>query len=671
MCSTSQVTSQKMENYSSLIFKKIIYVDDDNIYGPWNGTEEHPYRYIRDGIINSTNGDFVFVYNGIYNETIKINKSISLVGENKNSTIIDGSYNQEIINLTKDNIKLINFTIRNSGGNPYNSAIRINSNNSLVKKCEIYRSKVGILLNNNIKNTIDNCTFYKNGQGILFDSSDSNFISGCVFTHNSIGVQFEKSKNNNISYCYTYENGISFYLNDSKEINIYQCNISDNSVNLGGVFIENSFDVTIGNSIIAHNGAGISLSSSSGISIFHCDIIKNTHFGIAMRSPSKNILVETCEIVKNYRYAIYIEKLNSCIIKNCNIYKNNLYDIYSRLVRCSARLNWWGSIFGPKYIESLYRGRITVFLSKIRCFPWYLRQIKDIGANWKGNEPYLKKINIGLQQKIFNFTGKDIDEDGLPDWWEEKWGYSPFIWDDHKHLDPDNDALNNFEECYTDKFGSNPFYKDIFLEIDWMESNHPDISNKPSENLTKEIVSIFKEHNIALHIDIGNLDGGQEIPICNSAFSYSKLQDLYWKYFLQNDLNNPRKGIFHYGIICNYCPDLNFPFFGWDQFDSFAISAKWLKESNPLTSMENLIGGALVHHLGHTLGLIADTYGGIDNTGSSQIFSIQWLKYRNYKSCMNYHYKYKILTFSDGTNGRGDFDDWKNLDFSFFKNTIF
>ncbi len=668
---TSQVTSQKIGNNLTLSYKNIIYVDDDNIYGPWNGTQEHPFRHITDGILNSTDGYLVFVYNGLYKEIIKINKSISLRGENKSLTIIDGSYNQEIINLTEDNIILMNFTIRNSGAYPYNSAIKVNSNNSFIQKCEIYRNKVGILLNKVKSNKIDNCTFYKNGQGILLNSSDNNLITGCVFSHNSIGIQSEKSKYNNISYCYTYENGISFYLNDSKEINIFHCNMSDNSVNLGGIFIENSLKITIDNSIINHNGAGISLSSSNEISILNCDIAQNTHFAISMRNPSKNIVVESCEIANNFRYGIYIEKLNSCTIKNNNIYNNELFAIYSRFTRFKARLNWWGSLLGPKYIESIYRGRITVFLGKIRCFPWFLKPIKNIGANWKENEPYLTRINPDFQDKIFNFTGKDVDDDGLPDWWEEKWGYSPFIWNDHKHLDPDNDALNNFEECYTDKYGSDPFYQDIFLEIDWMESNHPDISNKPSENLIEELVSIFRLHNIALHIDIGNLEGGEEIPICNSAFSYSKLQDLYWKYFLHNDLNNPRKGIFHYGLICNYCPDLNFPFFGWDQFDSFAISAKWLKDLNPLKSMDHLIGGALVHHLGHTLGLIVDKYGGIDNTGSSRIFTIQWLKYRNYESCMNYRYKYKKFSFSDGTNGRGDFDDWGNLDFSFFKNTTF
>jgi parallel beta-helix repeat protein len=369
------------------------------------------------------------------------------------------------------------------------------------------------------------------------------------------------------------------------------------------------------------------------------------------------------------RYGIYIEKSNSCIIKNNNIHNNLLFGIYSKSFKNNARFNWWGTIFGPSYTESIFRERTTVLIGKLRCIPWKLKPIKDIGTNWEDNEPYLNEINIIIESKVFNFTGKDVDNDGLPDWWEEKWGYSPFIWNDHEILDPDKDALNNFEECFTDEYGSNPFFKDIFIEIDWMESDHPDFSNKPSEEIVDEIVSIFLEHNIALHVDIGNLDGGEEVPICNSGFSYSKLQNLYWKYFLKNDINNPRKGIFHYGLICNYCPDLNFPFFGWDHFDSFAISARWLKDCNPFTSIDNLIGGALVHHLGHTLGLIADTYAGIDNIGSSRIFTIQWLRYRNYESVMNYRYKYKIFSFSDGGNGRGDFNDWYNIDFSFFKNT--
>ena len=125
---------------------------------------------------------------------------------------------------------------------------------------------------------------------------------------------------------------------------------------------------------------------------------------------------------------------------------------------------------------------------------------------------------------------------------------------------------------------------------------------------------IFAKHNITLHVDLGDLNGGEEIPYCQSIFSFAKLRDLYWDYFLHNNLSNPRKGIFHYGIICNYCPDLNFPFFGWDNFDSFAISSEWLKKIYPFLPRGQLIVGGVVHHLGHSLGLTPDLHGGIDIT---------------------------------------------------------
>ncbi len=204
-----------------------------------------------------------------------------------------------------------------------------------------------------------------------------------------------------------------------------------------------------------------------------------------------------------------------------------------------------------------------------------------------------------------------------------------------------------------------------------MES-HSNLSNKPPLDFLNQIIDVFNSHNITLHIDIGELGGGEEIPdvsICSN--SYSTILYIYWEYFLHENPLNPRKGIFHYGVICNYCPDVNFPFIGWDNLDSFAISIRWLHSIYPHIPRGKLIAGAIIHHLGHTLGLIADTYDGIDNLGTLQIFSIPWWNYINYKSCMNYFYKFKVLSFSDGTHGRGDFNDWENMDLKFFKNSDF
>lgn len=648
-----------------------IYVNDDNTIGPWNGTIKYPYRTIKDGISNATTDCLIFVFNGTYNESFNINKKVKILGENKTSTIIDGKYFGNIININTDNIKIENFTIRKTDGDVKNAAIFINSNYNLIKNCIIYQTRTGIYINNSNGNIIDNCTFHTNGQGIFTTSSQNNIISGCFFTHNSMGINTDNSQNNQIFRCYMNTNGIACNLNSSSNIEITHCNVSDNSANLGGIFVINCVNIIVENSIIKHNGAGISISSSKNIDIYNCELCFNTHFAVSMRPGSNDVMISKCNINNNLRYAIYIEEKNFCKINNNNIEKNLLFGIYSQGSICNAKYNWWGSAFGPSLTEFRKSSKISLSIGKINFVPWHFKSLENIGADWTSNEPYMifedyKKLDI----KII-LHGNDTDMDGVPDWWETKWGYNPLFFDDHKNIDEDKDGLNNFEECYTDSYGSNPYQKDVFLEIDWMDSGNPTKSNEPQQDLIDEIISFFNEQNIKLHIDMGQLGGGGEIPSCRGSFSFAKLSDLYWKYFLQNNLTNPRKNIFHYGIICNYCPDLNFPFFGWDSFDSFAISAEWLKKDNPFISREKLIVGAIVHHLGHTLGLIADTYNGIDNVGTLFKPSLQWWEYKNYKSCMNYNFKYKIFTYSDGSHGRGDFDDWSNIDYDFFKNTDF
>ena len=83
----------------------ILYVDDDG------GAD---YTRIQDAIDNASDGDTIFVYNGVYHEFIRINKSsIQLKGESKHSTIIDGSGSDRIIFITSSWISISNFTITN------------------------------------------------------------------------------------------------------------------------------------------------------------------------------------------------------------------------------------------------------------------------------------------------------------------------------------------------------------------------------------------------------------------------------------------------------------------------------------------------------------------------------------------------------------------------------
>jgi parallel beta-helix repeat protein len=629
------------------------------------GSGPNNYTLIQDAINAANNQDIVFVFNGVYTENIFVNKSIQLKGENLTYTIIDGHYIDTILHIESDNVLVQNITIKNAGGNKQNYGIKINKNNTILNNVLIQTTRIGICLNNTVNTTVQNCTLYSNGDGILLSSSQYALIEDCCLYHNAIGIRIENSNNCVIQYCRAHTNGIACLTNSSSTIMIMKCNISDNSANLGGLFFITSDNITVTQCIIHHNGAGINVYSSESITISHCTFTRNTHFAISMRTASTKIFISFCEIRDNLRYGVYVEKKNQCILANNNIVNNLLFGLFSQATQCTARYNWWGSALGPSFTILRPVNKVMMVFGRIKSYPWLKESVEYCETNLT---LYNRCVEISNDWTL-RLPGNDTDRDGVPDWWEQTWGYNPNIWNDHRNLDPDNDALNNIEECYTAPYGSNPFFKDIFLEIDWMESSTS--SNKPSEQKIHQVITLFQSRNITLHIDVGNLDGGEEIPCCSSIFSYAKLRDLYWEYFLHNNMTNPRKGIFHYGLICNYCPDLNFPFFGWNNLDSFAVSVEWLENKYPYIRKDNLIQGAIVHHLGHSLELLADTYEGIDNVGTQYPFTMQWWKYKNYKSCMNYFYKYKLFTYSDGKHGPGDFNDWDALNFHFFKNSDF
>ena len=176
------------------------------------------YTKIQDAVDDASDGDTVFVYSGIYYETINVHKSIILQGQDKNSTIIDGkSTTGNIIEIRKSNTQIIGFAVRNANNNlgtgiciiSSNNAIldniitdvrygiffkgpwRLGFSNCIISNCIISRTDVGIYLEYVEKNKIYNNRILKNNDGIqLFDSADYNIINNNLFENNIRGIEF-------------------------------------------------------------------------------------------------------------------------------------------------------------------------------------------------------------------------------------------------------------------------------------------------------------------------------------------------------------------------------------------------------------------------------------------------------------------------------------------------
>jgi len=299
--------------------------------------------------------------------------------------------------------------------------------------------------------------------------------------------------------------------------------------------------------------------------------------------------------------------------------------------------------------------------------------------------PYWTEVNQYHTDPTVNDTGRDNDSDGVPIEWEFKWGtyidydyhdqtwrfewiFDPFIWENHSKLDPDNDGLNNVEEYLTSEWGSDPFRRDIFVELDQMEAgpNGEKASEFPSEskNLLRDA---FEKYNICLHLDDGLMGGGEWIPFDNET-PRDELTLLYQEYFLHDDSNNWRKGVFHYGLLVYDATYAGYVFRVDDGYwGAYQISSK--RVNKHIFGAGKAIGYASVymHELGHTLNIRIP--GGHD-TNSQFPWQPEWWKWRPYKSCMNYGYTYLMVDYSDGSRGTNDHDDWGTLDLPGFQMDI-
>ena len=150
-----------------------IYVDDDNTEGPWDGTIEHPYRYIVDGYENASAGDTIFVFSGFYDEVkeLVLSKSINLVGEDRDSTIINWSMQEDYV----DSIIVRGFTIKGQGITLFHS--------SFHKICDnIFLGVRGVCFSNCSNSIISDNIFSTSQESIyLRYRACNNIVSGKIF----------------------------------------------------------------------------------------------------------------------------------------------------------------------------------------------------------------------------------------------------------------------------------------------------------------------------------------------------------------------------------------------------------------------------------------------------------------------------------------------------------
>jgi parallel beta-helix repeat protein len=285
-------------NYSNK--SKTIFVDDDNINGPFDGSFFHPFNSISDGINHASTDDVIFVFSGIYTENLILAKKLSLIGEDKDTTIINGNSLGNVIQIYGDNIEISGFTIQNSGIDNLNfyAGIKVFGNNIIIYDNIITNCFDGISLLFTYKSKLfDNKIFYNLRYGLLIDHSEEfNIFNNYVFSNSRYG----------------------FYVFNSINGKLYR------------------------NNIYLQNNTGIGITLSEKLNISYNNIFNNIENGLYLINQNINCMIFLNTIINN-KNGINIINSNKNYISENNIHNNYNFDAY--FINCYNKWynNYWNN----------------------------------------------------------------------------------------------------------------------------------------------------------------------------------------------------------------------------------------------------------------------------------------------------------------------------------------
>ncbi len=200
------------------------------------GTGPGNYTTIQAGIDAANAGDTVFVYSRTYYECIIINKTINLIGERMDTTIIDAGNAGNGISIrpyytigytrTANHTHIANFTIRNAKqADKYWEGIEIYSYDTIsyitIENCNLHSNTHGIYLSRATHTVIKNCEILSNDVvGIIMGRSHYNSIQNCNISYNGYagtvgGISLCDSSYNEITYCALRSNSWGVYISQS------------------------------------------------------------------------------------------------------------------------------------------------------------------------------------------------------------------------------------------------------------------------------------------------------------------------------------------------------------------------------------------------------------------------------------------------------------------------
>ena len=240
-------------------------------------------------------GHTIEVKAGTYYENVVVDKSLTIMGEDVSTTIIDGSGTGKVVTVQANNVRINQFTIQNGEYGIYLEY----SNNTSLSGNTVSSNTYGIFLDCSSSNTVSNNVIdASNDLGVSITGSNNNIVSGN--TAPSI-LAYDDSNNNIISGNTVLYNGHYFagILLDSSNYNTIDDNTVLNFDVFFGIYLGNSIGNSVSDNTISNNTYGILLYEGNSNNIISGNTVSDNYYGMYIYYSSGNTIHHN-NFINNY-----------------------------------------------------------------------------------------------------------------------------------------------------------------------------------------------------------------------------------------------------------------------------------------------------------------------------------------------------------------------------------
>jgi parallel beta-helix repeat protein len=159
------------------------------------------YSSIQEAINYAAEGDVILFGSGTYHQSFVVNKTVNLVGEDAETTLICGNRTQPILKIANQNVNVTSFTIQNGTEGIY---LMQYADSCTIKDCKIVNNSIGIFVKSDDNLLIGNIIGNNSESGIKIYAPcscspvEGNNVIETSLLDNSYGVQLINSDRSSV-----------------------------------------------------------------------------------------------------------------------------------------------------------------------------------------------------------------------------------------------------------------------------------------------------------------------------------------------------------------------------------------------------------------------------------------------------------------------------------------